>query len=119
MDDGWSLASQAGDAGSTLRRWRLTVEGVEQIAPRVRRLYFTAPDLADMNWTPGQDLLLNPPGGPRRRCTIRAFHDRTLSIDFVLDGAAMPWAGEACPGDRIEALARPGGSAPRPTAAPH
>jgi NADPH-dependent ferric siderophore reductase len=104
MDDGCSLG---GDAGSTLRRWRLTVQDVEQVAPRVRRLHFTAPDLADRPWAPGQDLLLNPPGGPRRPHRVRAFQDRTLSIDFVLDGDGAQWASQACPGDRIEALARP------------
>jgi|SRR6185312_1140546 len=93
-------------AGATMRVWRLTLGAAEQITPRMRRLHFTAPDLADMRWAAGQDLVLNLPEAPRRHYTIRSKDARSLAIDFVLHGhgAAAGWAEQAAPGERIEAL---------------
>jgi NADPH-dependent ferric siderophore reductase len=72
----------------------------------MRRISFSAPDLADLDWTPGQDLVLNLPNAPRRHYTIRQIKDGLLDIDFVLHGhgAAAGWARDALPGDRIEAM---------------
>ena len=92
--------------GRTLRVWRLTLKEAVQITPHLKRLAFTAPDLAELDWRPGQDLVLNLPDAPRRHYTIRAISDGRLFIDFVLHGhgAAAAWAEAALPGDRIEAL---------------
>jgi NADPH-dependent ferric siderophore reductase len=89
-----------------LRLWRLSVRETEAVTPRTRRLKFAAPDLADLAWKPGQNLVLNLPDAPRRHYTIRAIRDGLLSIDFVLHGhgAAANWAEGAKPGDRVEAL---------------
>jgi len=89
-----------------LRAWRLTLSDASQITPRVRRLAFTAPDLAEMAWRPGQDLVLNLPNAPRRHYTIRTLSPDCLTIDFVLHGhgAAAAWAETARPGAQVEAL---------------
>jgi NADPH-dependent ferric siderophore reductase len=99
------FAGRRGDRGATMRVWRLKVQGAEQVTPLMRRLHFTAPDLADMTWLPGQDLVLNLPDAPRRHYTIRSLKDGVLSIDFVLHGhgAAAQWAATAAAGDRVEA----------------
>jgi NADPH-dependent ferric siderophore reductase len=88
-----------------LKQWRLIVRDAEQVTPRVRRLRFTAPDLHDMTWVPGQDLVLNFPEAPRRHYTIRALCDDVLTMDFVLHGhgVAAQWAKGARPGDRLDA----------------
>jgi NADPH-dependent ferric siderophore reductase len=88
-----------------LKQWRLIVRDAEQLTPRVRQLRFTAPDLCDMTWVPGQDLVLNLPDAPRRHYTIRALRDDVLTIDFVLHGhgAAAQWAKSARFGDQLVA----------------
>jgi NADPH-dependent ferric siderophore reductase len=95
-----------GRESRALRLWRLTVRDVEQLTPHMRRLRFSVPDLADLRWSAGQDLVLNLPGAPRRHYTIRDVRDGLLTIDFVLHGhgAASEWAAAAQPGERIEAL---------------
>jgi len=88
-----------------LRHWRLTLRHAEQLTPRMRRLQFTSPDLREMQWSPGQDLVLNLPDAPRRHYTIRALRDDVLTIDFVMHGhgAAAQWAQRAQPGIQLDA----------------
>ncbi|HEX4183805.1 MAG TPA: siderophore-interacting protein [Caulobacteraceae bacterium] len=92
--------------GRTQRLWRLSVQDAQPITPLVRRLTFTAPDLGDMTWRRGQDLVLNLPEAPRRHYTIRSLEGGRLSIDFVLHGhgAAAAWAKNARAGERVDAL---------------
>jgi NADPH-dependent ferric siderophore reductase len=105
-DFGFALRRLGPGSGRTLRVWRLTVRENREVTPRVRRLSFTAPDLGEMAWRPGQDLVLNLPDAPRRHYTIRGLAGGEVAIDFVLHGhgAAGKWAETAAPGDRIEAL---------------
>jgi NADPH-dependent ferric siderophore reductase len=91
-----------------LRAWELEVVGAETVTPKMRRVRFTAPDLGELTFRPGQDVVINFPNAPRRHYTIR-HHDaqsRTLDIDFVLHahGPAAEWARAAKPGDRIPAF---------------
>jgi NADPH-dependent ferric siderophore reductase len=93
-------------ARPVLPQWRLTVENTRAVTPGMRRIRFTGAGLEALQWTPGQDLVLNLPGAPRRHYTIRAKQDRSLDIDFVLHGhgAAAAWAKDARIGDQIEAV---------------
>ena len=93
-------------ARTPLPSWWLTVEGAIPVSPLCRRIRFSAPDLGDMRWTPGQDLVLNLPDAPRRHYTIRALSERSLDIDFVLHGhgPAATWGRDANVGATIEAV---------------
>jgi NADPH-dependent ferric siderophore reductase len=108
-------ASSLAQFGSFLARkgrraWRLTVTAKEQITPRMVRVCFQGPDLDELVWKRGQDLVIELPetGGQiaRRHYTIRQ-HDpkaRTLAIDFVQhgDSAAGRWLAAVKPGDAID-----------------
>ncbi|MCU1457980.1 MAG: Siderophore-interacting protein [Actinomycetia bacterium] len=91
--------------------WALRVVEATEIAPRVRRLSFTGPDLARFGYVAGQDLMFLIPTAAepvRRRYTIRRF-DRArvvVDVDFVIhgDGPAARWAAGAEPGAEIEAV---------------
>lgn len=89
------------------RTWRLVVQGARPVTPRMRRVLFAGEELPEMDWRPGQDLVLDLPGAPRRHYTIRALDRaaRTLDIDFVLHphGPAARWAQSVKPGAVIEA----------------
>jgi NADPH-dependent ferric siderophore reductase len=93
------------------RLWSLEVAEGRDLTPRMRRVTLTGPDLDELQYKPGQDVVLALPQGEgvtaRRHYTIRTF-DRAakrLDIDFVLHGVspAGDWARDAKPGDRIEA----------------
>src|ERR1700759_2287979 len=74
------------------RVWPLTVVSKTRIAPRMTRVSLVGPDLDELVWKRGQDVVLEIPGGDggfaRRHYTIRHHNaeSRTLSIDFVLHG---------------------------------
>jgi len=94
------------------RLWSMKLVGARDINPRMRRVTLTADDFEELEYKPGQDLVLAMPLGDgttgRRHYTIRSI-DRTarqLDIDFVLhgDSPAGNWARDARPGDRIEAM---------------
>jgi NADPH-dependent ferric siderophore reductase len=108
-----------------LRAWSLTVAGADNITPRMRRVRFTAPDLAEMNWRPGQDLVLALPQPnsaiARRHYTIRSIDGGELAIDFVLHGEspATAWARSARAGETIEAQGPRGRTSVRADAAHH
>lgn len=93
------------------RVWPLAVIGKAQIAPRMVRVTFTGPDLDELKWTRGQDVVLEIPtaaGLSRRHYTIR-MHDpaaKMLAIDFVLHGEGVSglWLESLKPGDRIDAV---------------
>ena len=92
--------------------WPLTVAGVDDITPRMRRIELGSPALAAFQYLAGQDMALvfskDDGTAVRRRYTIRQF-DRTrtlLTIDVVLhgDGPAVRWARAVRPGVSIEAI---------------
>ncbi|HEY2658363.1 MAG TPA: siderophore-interacting protein [Caulobacteraceae bacterium] len=94
------------------RSWNLTVVGAAPITPRMRRVSLIGEDLAELDWVPGQDLVLELPVGggevAQRYYTIRRFDpaELRLDMDFVLHGhgASARWLEALRPGDRIDAL---------------
>jgi NADPH-dependent ferric siderophore reductase len=103
------------------RVWPLMVTAKKQIAPRMARVEFSGPDLDELIWTRGQDVVLEIPTGDgiaRRHYTIRT-HDpkaRTLAIDFVLhgEGASAPWLDALKPGDFVNVVGPRGHTYLRP-----
>ena len=94
-----------------LPEWEFTVVSSADIAPHMRRVVLTAPELKRLEYRPGQALCLQMPlpegGTGRRDYTIRAL-DRNrgeLSIDFVLHGEtpSPTWARTVRPGASIRA----------------
>jgi NADPH-dependent ferric siderophore reductase len=108
-----------------MRSWSLRVTEAFNVTPRMRRVRFTADDLGEMSFKPGQDLVLNLPqahGDPaRRHYTIRRLKDSTLEVDFVLhgDSPATRWAKNAQPATMIEAAGPRGRTSVNPQAARH
>jgi NADPH-dependent ferric siderophore reductase len=94
-----------------LRSWQLCVVSAENADPNMRRVVFTADDIADFDYKPGQAIVFAMPLGNgelgRRHYTVRSF-DRAaghLAVDFLLhgEGPSPAWALAAKPGDTIEA----------------
>jgi NADPH-dependent ferric siderophore reductase len=89
--------------------WQLRVVESHDVAPRLRRVVFTAEALDELDYRPGQALVLQMPlpegGTGRRDYTIRWLDiaAERLAIDFVLHGAtpAPSWAKAARPGDSL------------------
>lgn len=90
----------------------LTLARAEPLTPHMRRLTFTAPDLAAMDHRPGNDVVfltsLADGSTGRRHYTIRSLDKAAgeLVIDIVMHGHGGPgeaWARDARPGDTIEA----------------
>lgn len=101
-----------------LRPWSLEVVEAMNVAPSMRRVVFTADDIADFDYKPGQALVLMIPLADgetgRRDYTIRWF-DRDagrLAIDFLLHGETPgpQWAWGADTGDRLDARGPRGGT---------
>jgi NADPH-dependent ferric siderophore reductase len=90
----------------------MEVVGARDLNPRMRRVTLTGGDLNELDYKPGQDLVLQMPLGDgtngRRHYTIRSLDKaaKRLDIDFVLhgDSPAGNWARDARPGTRIEAM---------------
>jgi NADPH-dependent ferric siderophore reductase len=110
-----------------LRSWDLEVVDGFDAAPNMRRVVFTAADIGEFAYKPGQAIvfLLPLPDGTigRRHYTIRAadLSARTIAVDFLKhgDGPSPDWANKARPGDRIEAKGPRGNAWIRPDAAWH
>ena len=115
-----ATAAQLDDPFAELRgplagtvRMRLEVVGNTQLTPHMQRLELTAPELADLAYQPGQDVMLlvavdgNRP--VRRRYTIRDLDParQLLTLDIVRhgDGPGERWVRSARPGDTIEGIA--------------
>jgi NADPH-dependent ferric siderophore reductase len=89
----------------------MEVVGARDVTPRMRRVTLTCGDLDELEYKPGQDLVLAMPladgSTGRRHYTIRALDGaaKRLDIDFVLHGDSPSgnWARDVRPGDRIEA----------------
>lgn len=96
-------------ARPVLDEWHLSVVEAFDVAPRLRRVVFTAETLDQLDYRPGQALILRmplPEGGTGRRDYTIRWLDREakrLAIDFVLHGAtpAPSWAKSARPGDTL------------------
>jgi NADPH-dependent ferric siderophore reductase len=104
----------------------LEVEQIVDLAPRLRSITFTSPDLIGFTWKAGQDLMLEVPDAERtvrRRYTIRRSDPEagTLDIEIVLHGTGpfARWAAVAAAGDRIEAVGPRGAVTVRAGAAHH
>ena len=105
------FAVLAGPLAATTRM-QLEVVDSSPLSPGMQRLVLTAPELAGLQYQPGQDMMLmvavDGDRPVRRRYTIRALdrERRLLTIDVVrhADG----------PGERWVAAARPGRRAGRP-----
>jgi NADPH-dependent ferric siderophore reductase len=93
------------------RAWTFEVVDAYDVNPRMRRVVYTAPDLEELSYKPGQEIIMLLPGedGPERRhYTIRSL-DRAagrLDVDFVLHGDSP--AGRYCraakAGDKLTVL---------------
>ncbi len=93
-----------------LRRRKLVVSGVESVTPRMRRIHFASPDLADFH-SPSPDdhikLFFSQAGEQVMRDFTPRAHDnrgQTLTIDFALHGSgpATEWAAQAKVGATLE-----------------
>ncbi len=90
----------------------LEVVGVDDLAPHVRNVTLSSPDLVGFGFLPGQDLMIEFPNGDRtvrRRYTIRRANPRagTADLEFELhggDGIAERWASAAPLGSRVDAI---------------
>jgi NADPH-dependent ferric siderophore reductase len=91
---------------------RLEVVENSPLTPGMQRVVFTAPELAEFSYRPGQDvmLLVDVDGGRpvRRRYTIRSLDAgaRRLTLGIVRhsDGPGERWLRSAKPGDAIEGI---------------
>lgn len=95
------------------RRRQLTVTGIEELSPQMRRIVLSGEDLQDFISLGFDDhIKLFFPGGAARDYTPRRFDPRELSIDFFLHeaGPATSWAVQARVGDELQ-LGGPRGSA--------
>jgi NADPH-dependent ferric siderophore reductase len=109
LDDPFAVL--AGPLAATTRM-QLEVVGSQPLTPGMQRLVLTAPELASLDYRPGQDMMLmvavagNRP--VRRRYTIRALDPgrRLLTLDVVrhADGPGERWVAAARPGDRVEGI---------------
>lgn len=105
------LAELSGPLAGTTRM-RLEVVESRQLTPGMQRLVLTARELADLDYQPGQDMMLmvaTDGGRPvRRRYTIRALDAgrRLLTLDVVrhAHGPGERWVAAAGPGDLIEGI---------------
>jgi NADPH-dependent ferric siderophore reductase len=105
------FAVLAGPLAATTRM-QLEVVGSAPLSPGMQRLVLTAPELAGLDYQPGQDMMfmvaVDGDRPVRRRYTIRALdrEQRLLTIDVVrhADGPGERWVAAARPGDRIEGI---------------
>ena len=93
-------------------RMQLEVVDSAPLGPGMQRLVLTAPELAGLQYQPGQDMMLmvavDGDRPVRRRYTIRALDHarRLLTLDVVrhAGGPGERWVAAARPGDRIEGI---------------
>jgi len=105
------FAVLAGPLAATTRM-QLEVVDSSPLSPGMQRMVLTAPELAGLQYQPGQDMMLmvavDGDRPVRRRYTIRALdrERRLLTIDVVrhADGPGERWVAAARPGDKIEGI---------------
>lgn len=117
--------SAAAPGKPNLRQWALRVVAGLDAEPNMRRVVFTADDIAEFACKPGQAIVFAMPLGNgetgRRHYTVRAADPAagTISVDFFRHDESSPsvsWALAARPGDTIEARGPRGGAWFRPDA---
>lgn len=119
-----AIASPPPAGRPNLRSWNLEVVDSFDAPPNMRRVVFTAADMAEFDYRPGQAIVFMMPlaNGEtgRRHYTIRSADPAagTFSVDFLLhgDSPSPNWAKNARRGDRIEAKGPRGGARIRPEA---
>ncbi len=107
-----ALVGRPGSPLADAALWRLTVSTVTAITDDYRRVTFGGPDLEQLDFRPGQDLMMRIPGPDEfitnRRYTIRNANPEkaTVTIDMVLhgDGPGARWAAAAAPGHSMDAI---------------
>jgi NADPH-dependent ferric siderophore reductase len=105
------FAVLTGPLAATTRMWLEVVDSAP-LSPGMQRLVLTAPELAGLQYQPGQDMMLmvavDGDRPVRRRYTIRALDPerRLLTLDVVrhAGGPGERWVAAARPGDRIEGI---------------
>jgi NADPH-dependent ferric siderophore reductase len=115
------LVGQPGGPLADASLWHLEVVESGLISPTMQRMVLTGPDLSDLRYAPGQDLMLRVPrvdgNVTNRRYTIRLFDPTvpTVTIDASLHGAGpgTDWIREARIGDQIVAIGPRGKITPR------
>lgn len=116
-----------GQGRPNLRLWSLRVVGSLDAEPNMRRVVFTADDINEFLYKPGQAIVFAMPledgSTGRRHYTIRSADKAagTISADFFKHGASpsVNWALAAKAGDTIEARGPRGGAWFRPDASWH
>jgi NADPH-dependent ferric siderophore reductase len=107
-----ALVGKPGGPLADAELWSLSVLTVTSITADYRRVNFEGPNVEQLRFRPGQDLMLRIPGPEdritNRRYTIRAA-DRsaaTVTVDMVVhgDGPGARWAADAAPGHRLDAI---------------
>lgn len=118
------LLEMVGVAGGPLadaRLWHLEVVETGDLAPGLLRVILAAPDLGDLRYTAGQDLMFRVPRPDgivtNRRYTIRRFDSTRaqVTIDVSLHGAGpgTDWMRRARVGEQIDAIGPRGKITPR------
>jgi NADPH-dependent ferric siderophore reductase len=110
-------------------RYLLRVEAADALTPAMRRLRLGAPELAELDYQPGQDLMVavpvpDQPGTTfRRRYTIRRLERDAAAVELYVvlhgDGPGVRWARTAAPGDEVEAIGPRGKITLDPAATTH
>ena len=105
-----------------LRQWELTVTAVADAPANMRRVTFTAPDIAEFNYRAGQAIVMMLPTGDgefgRRDYTIRSLDAEKglLAVDFLMHGddahltPGPAFARDAKIGDKINVRGPRGGA---------
>jgi NADPH-dependent ferric siderophore reductase len=107
-----ALVGKPGGPLADAELWSLSVSTVTSIAADYRRVTFEGPNVDQLRFRPGQDLMLRIPG-PEDRVTNRRYTIRsadgsaaTVTVDMVVhgDGPGARWAADAAPGQRLDAI---------------
>ncbi|MCS7482917.1 siderophore-interacting protein [Umezawaea endophytica] len=96
------------------------VHATESLGPRLRLVTLTGPDLAGLDWLPGQHVRLQVAAGPAavdwlvgtlRTYTVWSYHDQTMQLVVFDhgDGPGAHWARTTRPGDEL-LMMKPQGS---------
>jgi NADPH-dependent ferric siderophore reductase len=106
------LVGVAGGPLADAALWDFEVLSAGPLSPNLHRLELTAPGLAGLRYTAGQDLMFRIPLAEdrvvNRRYTIRAFDAEravvTIDISLHANGPGTDWIRAARIGDRIDAI---------------